>query len=204
MVQTFVPYHLSTCYTNGTRVSSGCSSNTGQTGSPFAQAFMCKARTVLGIFEGALEKDLSIITQANEALVYQVKKDNLKWILLMLWVGADIRAPVVSPDDSESTTTALREAAFRGHVEVLRKARINSATDNVVELLDAAPFCRNPEVVEYLLSFKPDASAPVKNGEFVMDSYYRSPQNHLPRPALKGSIVLLATDPMITVFSAWF
>jgi hypothetical protein len=49
----------------------------------------------------------------------------------------------------ESTTTALREAAFVGVGEVLRKARINPEFDNVIELLDVAAFCRNPEVVEF-------------------------------------------------------
>jgi hypothetical protein len=56
----------------------------------------------------------------------------------------------------------------------LKKAAINPATDNVVELLDAAAFCRNPEVVEYLLDFNPDVNAPTKDGEMVMYSYFRS------------------------------
>jgi len=72
---------------------------------------MCKVRTVPGIFKGLLEKDPSIITQANEALVYHIKNDNLN-VLLMLWAGADIRAPVTDPDDPEITRTALREAVF--------------------------------------------------------------------------------------------
>jgi hypothetical protein len=40
-----------------------------RTGSPFAQAFIGKRRTALGIFKELLEKDPSIIAQANEALV---------------------------------------------------------------------------------------------------------------------------------------
>jgi hypothetical protein len=92
----------------------------------------------------------------------------------MLWLGADMRAPVTDPDDSESTTTALREAAFRDRLEALRKARINPATDNVVELLDAAAFWWNPEVIEYLLDFNPDVNAPTKDGEMVIYPYFRS------------------------------
>jgi hypothetical protein len=95
----------------------------------------------------------------------------------MLWLKADMRAPVTDPDDSESTTTALREAAFRDRLEALRKARINPATDNVVELLDAAAFWWNPEVIEYLLDFNPDVNAP---NEGWGDGYVLL----LPQPAL--------------------
>jgi hypothetical protein len=48
-----------------------------KTKSPFAQAFMCKVRSILGFFKGLaklVEKNPSIITQANEAAVYHVKK----------------------------------------------------------------------------------------------------------------------------------
>ena len=48
------------------------------------------------------------------------------------------------------------------------------ARDNLVELLDAAAFCSKPEVVEYLLNFKPNVNAPTKDGRMFMDSYFRS------------------------------
>jgi hypothetical protein len=55
----------------------------------------------------------------------------------------------------------------------LKKAKINPATDEVIELLDAAAFCRKPEVVEYMLSFDPDVNATVEDGEAVLESYFR-------------------------------
>jgi hypothetical protein len=128
-----------------------------------------KRRTVLGIFKGLLEKDPSIISQAKEALVYHIKNDNLRRVLLMLWVGADM------------------------------KGAVNPATDNVMELLDAASFCKNPQVVEYLLRFKPEVNALTKDGDTVIDSYFQSLGWDLdsifmrsdPRPTIQ-SIELLA------------
>jgi hypothetical protein len=56
----------------------------------------------------------------------------------------------------------LLQAAICRDLELLKKAKINPATDNVAELLDAAAFCRNPEVVEYLLGFNPAVNATSK------------------------------------------
>jgi hypothetical protein len=81
MVQMCCLYHSKKCRINVIRAFVRLFLEHGadfKTGSPFAQALMCKARTVLGIFNGLLEKDPSIIAQANEALVYRIKKDNLK------------------------------------------------------------------------------------------------------------------------------
>jgi hypothetical protein len=145
-----------------------------RTGSPFAQAFIGKRRTALGIFKELLEKDPSIIAQANEALVHHIREGNQKWISLMLWLGPDARAPALDSDEIESAKTALREAAFYGRLEVLKKARLDPGKDDIVELLAAASFYRDPQVVEYLMSFSPDLAKPISDGETVMDSFFRS------------------------------
>jgi hypothetical protein len=41
----------------------------------------------------------------------------------MLWVGADVRGPVVDRDYPESATTALQQAAICGDLEVLKRQR---------------------------------------------------------------------------------
>jgi hypothetical protein len=66
----------------------------------------------------------------------------------------------------------LREAAFYGRLEVLKKARLDPGKDDIVELLAAASFYRDPQVVEYLLSFSPDLAKPRSDGETVMDSFF--------------------------------
>ena len=63
---------------------------------PFAEAFAGRRRTVLGVFKSLLETDPTIIDQANQALIYHVIKGNEKWVLLMLWLGADSRAPTIN------------------------------------------------------------------------------------------------------------
>jgi len=105
----------------------------------------------------------------------------------------------VDRDDPEITATALREAAFYGRLEVLKKSGINPEVDDVIDLLDAAAFSRKPEVVEYLLTFNPDVNALTKDGDTVIDSYFQSLGWDLgsifmqrdPRPTIQ-SIELLA------------
>ncbi len=75
--------------------------------SPFAEAFSDCCRTSLGIFKTLLAKEPELISQANKALVEHVRKNNRKWVDLMLWLGADPRAETPGEFEDESTTALV-------------------------------------------------------------------------------------------------
>jgi hypothetical protein len=118
-----------------------------KTNSPFAEAFAGRRRTVLGIFRSLLETDPTIIDQATQALIYHVRKGSEKWVLLMLWLGADPSAPTIDPDYPqypEDKTTALSTAVSYGRIEVLKKFHIDPVKDDILDLLDDAAIAQDP------------------------------------------------------------
>lgn len=60
-----------------------------ETGNPFAYAFLIRIRTALSVFKKYRDRFASLPEQANIALRKHCIDGNLKWISLMLWIGAD-------------------------------------------------------------------------------------------------------------------
>lgn len=136
-------------------------------GSPFARAFADCCRTAIGIFKTLLQNEPELISQANEALVEHVRKNNRKWVDLMLWLGADPRAEVVIKNE---VTTALLEAAKYGRGELLRHFKVDPTRDDLNALVVAPAAyldrgnnlpseARGREVLGVPLEFRPRVTA---------------------------------------------
>jgi hypothetical protein len=157
-----------------------------KTNSPFAEAFSQRRLTTLGIFKALLQKEPELINQANEAMIEHVRKNYKsynKWISLMQWLGADPRASVTPRFDDEPTT-ALKEAALYGRLELLKHFKLDPKQDDLLELAVAAiSRAWSPEpgtyeakyaTLEYILSFGPDLNQRASSGELIMDIYFKS------------------------------
>ena len=130
-------------------------------GAPFAIAFSEKIRTTLGPFLECKRNHPELVPQlqeqADRALRYFCAQANLKWVSLMLWLGADPRSrgPNMSywddEEDPDSFTTALEEASTKGNLEILKKLKPEKDRDDLGALLIRATLCPMKEVVSYLL-----------------------------------------------------
>jgi hypothetical protein len=130
-----------------------------------------------------LANEPELIEQANEALVEHVRKNNKKWVNLMQWMGADPRAEI-SGKFGDEITTALKEAALYGRLELLKHFKLNPKRDDLFELAVAAisrvwspepsTYKDKYETLEYILSFGPDLNQPTSSGELIMDIHFKS------------------------------
>lgn len=95
---------------------------------PFATAFCDRIRTALGVYKRYWPEVPELQGQADIALRYHCKEGNLKWVSLMLWIGADPFKPGPSEpgeeydedEEEEEGLSALGWAALYGHYEVFR------------------------------------------------------------------------------------
>jgi hypothetical protein len=94
------------------------------TDQPFAQAFCERIRTALRPFKDLSADRPELMEQANIALRHHCKEGNVKWISLLLWVGADPLKPGSDTpgrgcaDDEDGGLSALGYAALYNHYEI--------------------------------------------------------------------------------------
>jgi Ankyrin repeats (many copies) len=146
-------------------------------GSPFAEAFGARIRTALRPFMECKQMHPELAPQlqdqADSALRYFCREGNLKWISLMLWVGANPRAAgpkLGDEEDPEYATTALREACYSKDVEVLKKLKPQSDRDDLSELLRCAAMLCRSDSVQYLLELGANPNNKPNGGSSALDS----------------------------------
>jgi hypothetical protein len=144
------------------------------TGYPFAGAFAQRIRTALGPWRKCKEKyphfAPQLQEQADRALRYFCFKDDLKWVSLLMWAGADPRSsgPYWGDDEDledEDYSSALTAAAYSKNVKILQRLKPDAKTDDLDNLLACAATFGRIETVRYLLdlgaklSDKPDGGS---------------------------------------------
>ena len=147
-------------------------------GFPFAVAFAERIRTALRPFveyrQSHPELDSQLQQQVDQALRYIAKENDLKWVSLMLWAGANPRTPGPTlfeghEDDPDWHTTAIEEACYNGNIEILKKFKISAATDDLGELVGSALINRNADSLDYLLGLGGDLNNKPNGGSTAMD-----------------------------------
>jgi ankyrin repeat protein len=156
---------------------------------PFARAFQMRIRTALGCYldcrrqrpdlAGALQQ------QADMALRQACSDKNLKWVSLLLWVGADARAKGLAVDDvndpdiandPEAQRSALQEACISGHLEIVKRLKPDPASDDLSELLREASTFAKRDVIAYLLSLGASPNDKPNGGSSALDGCLRALQ----------------------------
>jgi hypothetical protein len=96
---------------------------------------------------------------------------NLKWVSLLMWVGADPRSSgptVEDADDSEWSTTALHEACGSGNVGVLKPLQ-PTPSDDLPGMLHRAAERANGDTIEYLLAMGANPNDKPDGGSSALD-----------------------------------
>lgn len=145
-------------------------------GNPLAFAYCNRIRTALRIFKKYKVQFPSLQEQANIALRYHCKEGNMKWVSLMLWVGADPYSAGPSDWDEdidaypEEQISALEYAALYGHLEIfkMKSVRLRPDQDNSIGLLQYAAYNKSADILEYLLDRGFWAEMPTEDGSTLM------------------------------------
>jgi len=139
---------------------------------PIAAALQLQMRAALGTYMRWKDRVPQLKHQANIALRYHSAKGNLKWVCLLLWAGADPRASAPRLDTKfpyEDEGTALEEAVFGGHLEIVEKFKIDAAKDDLNLLLTKTAASANKTLVAKLLALGAD---PNGGGELSAVEHY--------------------------------
>ncbi|HLY62802.1 MAG TPA: hypothetical protein VKV95_18820 [Terriglobia bacterium] len=148
------------------------------TGYPFAVAFREKIRTSLRPFveykKAHPELESGLQEQADRALRHFSREGDLKWVSLMLWAGANPRTqgPLLDDhfeDDPECYTTALREACYKGSLEILIKLKPDASQDDLSDLLHCAAFSASIELIRHLLKMGAKPNDKANGGSLALD-----------------------------------
>lgn len=148
-------------------------------GAPFAVAFGAKVRTALRPFIEYKQAHPDLATalqeQTNVALRYFCSKEDMKWISLMLWAGADARAlgPSLEKDytnDPECYISAVQEACYAGNVDVLKKLKLQAGRDNLEDLLHCAAVSGRKDALRYLLEIGAKANDRANGGSSALNT----------------------------------
>jgi ankyrin repeat protein len=148
------------------------------TGHPFAEAFAEKIRTALRPWRECKEKypDLGpqLQEQADRALRYFCEKEDLKWVSLLMWAGADPRSIGPAWGDEEGLdesdySSALIHAAYSKNVEILKRLKPDAKKDNLDHLLTSAAAFGRLDVVRYLLELGAKPNDKANGGSSSLD-----------------------------------
>jgi hypothetical protein len=157
------------------------------TNAPFARAFKQRIKGELGIFLDCkrarpdLADDLQ--EQADIALRQACQDDDVKWVSLLMWLGANPRSKGLTTDDLDTPgaqedpsyhQSALQIACGSRKPEILRRLKPDPAIDDLRELVAAASsFSTTPETVAYLISLGADINDQPSGGSTALDSCLR-------------------------------
>lgn len=150
---------------------------------PFAHAFdQLRAKTTLGSYLDCrrncphLAEDLQC--QADMALRQFCQEDNLKWVSLLMWAGANPRSrgpaldDVEHIEDPEFHTTALHEACAAGNVEILKRLKPNR-TDDLAGMLEGAAFSAHRDILAYLFELGANPNDRPDGGSSALEACIR-------------------------------
>lgn len=153
------------------------------TNAPFARAFKARIKAVLGIFLDCKRARPDLADewqrQADMALRQACQDDDLKWVSLLMWLGANPRSKGLAtedldgPDefqDAEYQRSALQIACSGRKPEILKRLRPDPTVDDLRELMTAAAsWSVTPQTVAYLVRLGADVNDKVDGGSTVLD-----------------------------------
>jgi hypothetical protein len=148
------------------------------TDSPFAVAFGEKIRTAIRPWMECKEKYPEVAPQlqeqADRALRHFCFKEDLKWVSLLMWAGADPRSsgPTLDDDpdiDESERTSALAASASCENVQIMKRLKPDAKRDDVDKLLTDAAAYGHADVVRYLLELGAKPNDMANGGSTALD-----------------------------------
>jgi hypothetical protein len=144
-------------------------------GHPFYHGFVHCLNPMLGAYKTQLEKFPELRIQADMALCHYAKEGNLRCVSLLLWAGARADAQIPEEEGGRNEyagSCALEEAAYRGHLHILKKLKVASFPSMLTRLLEICSIMESKDAQEYLLGLIPKAGSLPDGGSSVLDQAF--------------------------------
>jgi Ankyrin repeats (3 copies) len=148
-------------------------------GSPFAVAFGERIRTAIAAWRECREKHPEFASQlqeqADRALRHFCEKEDLKWVSLLMWAGADPRSsgPTLDDDDEDlddpASRTAIAAAAYAKNLQILKRLKPDTELDDLNTLLTNAATFGRVDSVRYLLELGANPNDKPNGGSAAFD-----------------------------------
>ena len=152
------------------------------TNAPFARAFKTRIKAALGIFLDCkrARPDLSeeLQQQLDSALRQACQDSDLKWVSLLMWLGANPRSKGIATEDLDSTfafedtdlRSALQIACGSRVPEILKRLKPDPEVDDLRELMAAAAsWYTTTESVAYLMRLGANVNDKPDGGSTVLE-----------------------------------
>lgn len=115
--------------------------------------------------------------QADSALRHFCEKEDLKWVSLLMWAGADPRSSGPSLDydgglddsDDSEKVTALAAAAYAKNTQILKRLKPDKERNDVDKLLAEAGTFGREDTVRYLLELGANPNDKPNGGSAALD-----------------------------------
>lgn len=134
------------------------------TNAPFAHAFKARIKALLGIFLDCKRARPDLIEELQQQLDMALRQacqdSDLKWVSLLMWLGANPRSKGIATEDLDSSyvvedadmQSALQIASGSRVPEILKRLKPDPAVDDLRELMAAAAsFHTTTENVAHLM-----------------------------------------------------
>jgi len=158
------------------------------TKAPFARAFKRRIKAILGIFLDSTRARPDVAAalqeQADMALRQACHDEDLKWVSLLMWLGADPRSKGLSTDylddkdivdDPTAQESALQIACGSRKLAILQRLKPDPTVDNLSELMAAAAsIMTTPETVAYLVKLGASINDKADGGSTVLNACLRN------------------------------
>lgn len=152
------------------------------TNAPFGRAFKARIKAVLGIFLDCkrARPDLAeeLQRQLDMALRQSCQEDDLKWVSLLMWLGANPRGKGIATEDLAGSyvvedgdmQSAMQIACGSRVPAILKRLKPDPAVDDLRELMTAAAsFHTTTENVAFLMSLGAEINDKTDGGSSALE-----------------------------------
>ena len=158
------------------------------TNAPFARAFLARVKAGLGIYLDCkrARPDLAdaLQFQADMALRQACQDGDLKWVSLLMWLGANPRTKGLvtedldtpdGADDPDYRQSALEIACRQRNPDILKRLKPDPAVDDLQVLASAvSPYGSSPETVAYLVKLGANVNDKSDGGSTLLEGALRN------------------------------
>jgi hypothetical protein len=148
--------------------------------SPFTIAFGERIRTAIGPWRECREKHPEFALQLQESIDRALRHfcliDDLKWVSLLMWAGANPRSvgPPIDDEPDEEPLSAITAAAQSKDVRIIKRLKPDASIDNVDAMLREAAFGGHHQVVQYLFELGAKPNDKPNGGSIALDNCLES------------------------------
>lgn len=152
------------------------------TNAPFARAFKSRIKAALGIFLDCKRARPDLIEelqqQLDTALRQSCQDSDLKWVSLLMWLGANPRSKGIATEDLDTASdfedadlqSALQIACGSRIPEILKRLKPDPAVDDLRELMAAAAsWNTTTECVAHLMRLGAEINDKVNGGSTALE-----------------------------------